>query len=84
MQPKAIELVPGYGVFLTQRQLDAAIDGANDTPTRLMRNLIGTFFTPEVLAVSSALGTRVHVGLDRDILDACIRKYTCACKIYCY
>ena len=80
MQPKAIELVPGYGVFLTQRQLDAAIDGAYDTPTRLMRNLIGTFFTPEVLAVSSALGTRDNVGLDRDILDACIRKYIiCVC-----
>lgn len=64
---------------MTQRQLDAAIDGANDTPTGLMRNLTGTF-----LAVSSALGTRVHVGLDRDILDARIRKYTCACEIYCY
>lgn len=79
MQPKAIKLVPGDGVF---RQLDAAIDGANDNPTRLMRNLIGTFFTPEVLAMSSSLGTEVHVGLDQDIVDACVRKYTCACKIY--
>ena len=75
VQPQAIEMVPGYGVFLTQRQLDAALDGAKESPTRLMRNLVGTFFTPEVLAVSSVYGTGKHAALDRDIIDTCIRKY---------
>ena len=76
VQPQAVEMVPGYGVFLTQRQLDAALDGAKDSPTRLMRNLVGTFFTPEVLAVSSVYGTGRHAraALDRDIIDTCIRK----------
>ena len=84
VQPKAVEMVPGYGVFLTQRQLDAALDGAKDSPTRLMRNLIGTFFTPEVLGVSSVYGTGRHVALDRDVVDTCIRKYTHIFFYYCY
>ena len=28
VQPKTIELVPGYGVYLTQKQLDVALDGS--------------------------------------------------------
>ncbi|CAI8039426.1 hypothetical protein GBAR_LOCUS21932, partial [Geodia barretti] len=74
VQPKAIELVPGYGVFLTQKQLDMAVDGAKNSPTRLIRNLMNVFFTPETLATSSACGTRKHKALDGDIVQACIRK----------
>ena len=71
MQEKKIELVEGYGVHLTQRQLDGAVSGAKSN-THLMRNLLGVFFTKEVLATSSALGTRRHKALDKQILDACI------------
>ena len=74
VQPKAIELVPGYGVFLTQKQLDMAVDGAKNSPTRLIRNLMSVFVTPETLATSSACGTRKHKALDGDIVQACIRK----------
>ena len=60
--------------MLTQRQLDAAIDSSKDSHTRLMRNLISVFFTPEQLATSSACGKRQNPALDGDILEACIRK----------
>ena len=71
---RRIELVPGYGVLLTQKQLDAAINASRGNATRLIRNLTGIFFPPEVLAVSSAMGTRKHQGLDNDVVEACIRK----------
>ena len=74
MEPKHVELVRGYGVFLSQRQLDAAVDASKDSPTRLIRNLMHVFFAPDVLAVSSACATRKHKGLDADIVQACIRK----------
>ena len=45
------------GVYLTKRQLDAAMDGSRNSPTRLMRNLLSVFFPQEVLAKSSALGS---------------------------
>ena len=74
MQEKKIELVEGYGVYLTQRQLDGAVSGAKSN-THLMRNLLGVFFfTKEVLATSSACGTRRHKALDQNILDSCICK----------
>ena len=41
MQEKKIELVEGYGVYLTQHQLDGS--GAKSN-THLMRNLLGVFF----------------------------------------
>ena len=71
---KPIELVPGYGVYLTQKQLDAAVDASKGSPTKLIRNLMGVFFTPDVLAVSSAQGTRNNRALDSDIVQACIHK----------
>ena len=74
VEPKAVELVEGYGIYLTRRQLDAAVDGAKNSPTRLVRNLMSVFFTPEILATSSAFGTRVHRALDKDIVETCIRK----------
>ena len=70
-----LELVAGNGVYLTRRQLDECVDGAGSSSTRLMRNLLNVFFTPDQLAKSSAMGTRVHKGLDQDILSACISEY---------
>ena len=63
MQDKQIELVRGCGVFLTQRQLDAAVSGAGGSPTYLMRNLIGTFFTPEILTYSHNYNLTIHNAL---------------------
>lgn len=72
-EPKHVELLPNYGIYLTQMQLDAAV-GQGNNPTKLMRNLLGCFFTSDVLAISSALGTKsANEPLDPDILGACIR-----------
>ena len=43
-----------------QQQLDSAVSRARKSATHLMRNLLATFFTPEILAESSALGTGAH------------------------
>jgi len=43
--PPPIELVEGYGVFISRRALDDAVDSCRHTATRLMRNLIGVFFS---------------------------------------
>jgi len=67
--------VDGYGVYLTQWQLDEALDQSGNVPTKLVRNLMNVFFQPDVLASSSAYGTRKHPALDRDIVSACIREY---------
>ena len=61
-------------MWLTQRQLDAAVNSANGSPTRLIRNLVSIFFEPDVLVVSSAMGTQKHPALDSEIVEACIRK----------
>ena len=68
-----MELVPGHGVKLTKRQLDAANMNAPNA-SRLIRNLMGVFFNPQILAVSSACGSRVNVALDQDIVETCICK----------
>lgn len=68
-----IELVPGYGVMLSQRQLDEAVDNSNNSGTRLIRNLMSAFFPKEVLAKFSALG-RINTALDKDIVAACLSK----------
>lgn len=70
-----IELVPGYGVFLTRKQLDMTVANSSSA-TKLIRNLMMVFFEPQVLAASSALGTRKNKALDKDKVDACIRKWT--------
>ena len=72
MEPSKLELVTGYGVMITQRQLDEAERESNGSPTRLIRNLMSTFFTHEELARSSCYGTRKNKPLDKDILSACI------------
>jgi len=48
VEPKSIELVEGYGVVLTKRQLDCAVDCAGSSPTKLMRNLLSVFFSAEI------------------------------------
>lgn len=74
IQPKSVELVEGYGILILQKQLDAALAEAGPSPTKLIRNLTGAFFKPEVLSMSTAMGTRVRPALDKDIVSACIRK----------
>lgn len=74
IQPKSIELMEGYRVMLTKRQLDCAVDCAGSSPTKLMRNLLSVFFSADILAESSVLGKKGRAPLDRDTLDACIRK----------
>ena len=73
-QPKTIELVPGYGVMFSQRQLDEALDNSDNSGTRLIRNLMSTFFPKEVLATSSVLGGKTNKALDKDIVAACLSK----------
>ena len=72
MEPGKLELVAGYGVMITQRQLDEAVGESNGSPTRLIRNLMSTFFSREELARSSCYGSRNNKPLDRDVLSACI------------
>lgn len=74
IQPKSVELVEVYGVLITRKQLDAAVADAGQSPTLLIRNLMGAFFTADVLSMSSAMGMRARPALDSDILSACIRK----------
>lgn len=69
-----MELVEGYGVYLTKRQLDEAVDQSCNSATRLMRNLLVVYFTPSVLASSSCGGTRRYPALNRDIIGACFSK----------
>lgn len=75
MQANKIELVPGYDVLISPRQLDEAVAASGGRGTKLMRGLLSVFFEPHVLARSSALGSRGNESLDKDILAACISKY---------
>ena len=70
-----VELVPGYGVQLSQRQLDEAIDNSSGSGTKVIRNLMSIFFfSTEMLASSSALGGHRNPALDQDIVGACLSK----------
>jgi hypothetical protein len=71
-----VSLVPGYDVHATKAQIDEAVDTCNKFPTRLIRNLLMIFFKPEVLANSSAFGTRKFAALDKTILTACLCKFS--------
>lgn len=68
MQPMVVEL---YGVHLTKRQLEGAVDQSCFSPTRLIKNLLNVFFTPAVLASSSCFVTRKFPALNQDIVGAC-------------
>ena len=65
--------MPGHGIYLTKKQLDAVHSSAS-TPSRLIRNLMGAFFDSATLAMSSACGTRKNPALNKDIVDTCICK----------
>lgn len=68
VEPTKVELVPGYGVVITQRQFDEAIRESNGSPTRLIWNLMWVFFTREELARSSCYGSPFNAALDKDII----------------
>jgi len=70
-QAKRLELVEGYGVYLTVRQLDEAEDQSGTSPTHLIRNLM-IFFTPSVMAASSCFGSWKLPALSKDIIGACL------------
>ena len=55
-----VEVVNGYGVYLSKRQLNEAEDTARGSPTRLIRSLMAVFFSRDELASSSAYG---HGGI---------------------
>ena len=71
--PPKIELVDGYGVYITRRALDDAVDSCRSSATRLIRNLISIFFSNHVLSKSNACGKgrNNYTALDQDILAAC-------------
>ena len=83
MQPQQVELVEGYGVYLTKRQLDEAVDQSCNSPSRLIRNLLMVFFTPSVMASSSCLGTRKFPALNNDIIGACFSKAYMYINVHC-
>ena len=70
VEQKVVELVPGYGVTLTQRKV---ISNSGSSPTRMIRLLMSAFFDEDVLATSSCFGSGVsHSKLDEDVIAACI------------
>ena len=73
-EQQKIEIVEGYGVYCTKLQLENAVTSATN-PTKLIRNLLGIFFSKDELAESTALGTRgSRKALDQTVLPACMRK----------
>ena len=72
--PAKIELVEGYGISVTKRALDDAVDSSRNSGTRLIRNLMCLFFSEEELSKSNACGGgQKHTALDPDILAAYYR-----------
>uniref|UniRef100_A0A1X7U9U2 BEN domain-containing protein n=1 Tax=Amphimedon queenslandica TaxID=400682 RepID=A0A1X7U9U2_AMPQE len=53
-----VELVPGYGERLTQRELDETISESGGAPNKLIRKLVSVFFSRVELAESSCYGLR--------------------------
>ena len=53
MKPKVIEIVPGYGITCTQRQIDEVEASSNNSPMKMVRLLLNVFFTEGELATSS-------------------------------
>ena len=69
-----VELVDGYGIYITKKQLDQVTLESGESATKMIRNLLTVYFTPTVLAKSSCMGKRENGALDSDIVDACISK----------
>ena len=72
--PSLIEVVKGYGVKCTQRQLDEVEANSIGSPTKMIRLFMDTFFTEEELGQSSCYGNRNNERLDGDIIAPCISK----------
>ena len=53
-----MELVHGYGVYVTVKQLDQVINESQGSQTKIIQNLMTTFFTPSVLAKCSYFGRK--------------------------
>ena len=70
--PSLIEVVKGYGVKCTQRQLDEVEANSSGSPTKMIRLLMDTF--TEELGLSSCYGNINNERLDGDIIAACISK----------
>ena len=70
-----IELVSGYGVYISRIHLDSALDTCGGQATHLVRKLLICFFSPNELATSSAKGSRKYPALDQTILAAIINKF---------
>ena len=68
-----VELVSGYGVYITQKQLGEVIDESIGSP---MQNLMNRYFTPLILSKSSCLGKKEYCNpaLDKGIISACLSK----------
>ena len=52
-----MQLVSGYGVWLTARQLDEAVAPSNGKAAKLMCPLLSVLLEPHMVAQSSALGS---------------------------
>ena len=59
-------------MYITAAQLDESLDISGNSPTKLIRNLLMVYFSPQVLANSSAFGNRKFPALDKGILAACL------------
>ena len=73
-----VETVPGYGAYVSKMKLDTAVDSSQGQPTRLVRKLLSAFFSAEILAKSSARGSRtynIYAALDHNIVAAIISKF---------
>ena len=68
-----VELVEGYGVYLSKQQLDEAVYAVRN---KLIWNLIGVFFTRNVLASSSVYGKEKNPCFDKDIVSTCLSNYS--------
>ena len=45
MRAQQVELVEGYGVYLTKRQIEEVLDQSLKSPTKMIRNLLTVFLT---------------------------------------
>ena len=71
-------------MYLSKRQLEEAIDQSNNSPTKLIRNLLTVFFTPSVLASSSCGGTRKFPCLNRDVIALVYVSLLIVCTSFIY
>ena len=69
-----VEVIPGYGVKCTQRQINEVEASCSGSPTKMIRKFMSVFFSEDVLAKSSCYGSRGKDQLDGDIVAACISK----------